>query len=187
MFNPRKIQDSVHTWFFTLNYGLIGMGWIGCSSRNIMNGHLILRYSQTPESRDLMKLLQSLLIVFLLVGVYDVSRSRGDETGRLQAGTAVVDISPVTLPALQNGGFLQAMRDRIDDPLYARCLVISDEQETIALVIVDSCMFSTALCDEIKRLAAEQCPIPTNRMMISATHTHAAPCGYVLLSWLPQG
>ena len=91
------------------------------------------------------------------------------------AGVSAVDISPLTLPALRNGGFLQASCDRVDDPLHARCLVIGDGKETVAIVIVDSCMFPRTLCDEIKRLATQQTGIPTDRILISATHTHCAP------------
>jgi len=72
-------------------------------------------------------------------------------------------------------GFLQASSDRVDDPLHARCLVLSDGKETIAIVIVDSCAFSRALCDEIKQLATTDTGIPADRILISATHTHTAP------------
>lgn len=95
--------------------------------------------------------------------------------GQLRAGAAAVEISPRLLPAVSNGGFLQATRNRIADPLFARALVVSDGKETIAIVVVDSCMFSTTLCDEIKRMAANETGIPVNRILISATHTHSAP------------
>jgi len=98
----------------------------------------------------------------------------------LRAGVSAVDISPVTLPALRSGGFLQARCDRVDDPLYARCLVISDGKEIVAIVIVDSCMFPTTLCDEIKRLATYQTGIPTDRILISVTHTHCAPSAMMM-------
>ncbi|MCA9139482.1 MAG: hypothetical protein KDB00_22065, partial [Planctomycetales bacterium] len=97
------------------------------------------------------------------------------EPALFQAGMARIDISPQTLPALKNGGFLQAKADRVDDPLHARSMVLSDGNEMIAIVIVDSCMLPTELCDQIKHLASEQTGIPTNRILISATHTHSAP------------
>ncbi len=93
----------------------------------------------------------------------------------LRAGAAAVDISPQTLPAIMNGGFLERRANRVVDPLHARALVLSDGKETIAIVIVDSCMFPTTICDEIKRIATQQTGIPTDRILISATHTHAAP------------
>lgn len=99
----------------------------------------------------------------------------------LNAGAAVVDISPKTLPAFQNGGFLQAKSDRVVDPLHARTLVISDVSETIAIVIVDSCMLPTSLCDKVKHLASQETGIPKDRILISATHTHMAPSAMLCL------
>ena len=116
-----------------------------------------------------------ILAVVLHLNVMAAVQSQDGKPGSLRAAAAVVDISPTTLPALRNGGFLQASSDRIDDRLHARCLVLNDGTETLAIVIVDSCMFPRTLCDEIKRLAAEQTSIPTDRILISATHTHSAP------------
>ncbi len=97
------------------------------------------------------------------------------EAADFQAGAAAVDISPRTLPAIRNGGFLQATSERVDDPLHARCLVLADGNETIAIAIVDSCMFPTDVCDAIKLGVEKRCGIPTNRILVSATHTHTAP------------
>jgi hypothetical protein len=101
--------------------------------------------------------------------------SRDEATTELRAGAAAVDISPTTLPAIRNGGFLQATSDRVDDPLHARCLVLEQGDETIAICIVDSCMFSTELCDTIKSLVTKRIGLPSNRILIAATHTHSAP------------
>ena len=111
----------------------------------------------------------------LLIWNVIVSAAIAVEEHTLQAGAAAVEISPEKLPALWNGGFLQKSSNRVLDPLHARALVLSDNQETIAIVIVDSCMFPTTLCDEIKRIAMEKSGIPTDRILISATHTHSAP------------
>jgi hypothetical protein len=93
----------------------------------------------------------------------------------LRAGAAAVDISPRVLPAIRNGGFLEATADKLDDPLYARALVLSDGQTTLALAIIDSCMIPRELCDAIKERAARGCGIPPERMLVAATHTHSAP------------
>jgi putative membrane-bound dehydrogenase-like protein len=99
----------------------------------------------------------------------------------LRAGAAAVDISPQTFPAFQNGGFLQAKSNRVVDPLHARALVIGDGSETIALVIVDSCMLPTSLCDKVKDLVSKDTVIPNDRILISATHTHMAPSAMLCL------
>ncbi|HJN12737.1 MAG TPA: LamG-like jellyroll fold domain-containing protein [Pirellulaceae bacterium] len=93
----------------------------------------------------------------------------------LQAGAASVNISPRTLPAIRNGGFLQAVPDHVDDHLYARCLVLADGNETVAIAIVDSCMYPTDICDAIKAEVSNRIGLPASRILISATHTHSAP------------
>ncbi|MGK0187323.1 MAG: putative membrane-bound dehydrogenase-like protein [Verrucomicrobiales bacterium] len=93
----------------------------------------------------------------------------------IQCGAAKVDISPRQFPVIQNGGFLEALIQRSVDPLHARALVFDDGTDKVAIVVVDSCMIPRDLCDQAKALAHEQTGIPIDRILISATHTHAAP------------
>ncbi len=95
--------------------------------------------------------------------------------GEFQAGAAAVDISPRVLPAIRNGGFLEATSDRVDDPLHSRCLVLSDGDTTLAIAIVDSCMVPRDVCDAIKQRVERDAGIPAERVLIAATHTHSAP------------
>lgn len=91
------------------------------------------------------------------------------------AGCAIVDISPRALPAICNGGFVEQSHDRIDDPLHARCLALSDGKTTIVLAIVDSCMIPRDVCDAIKMSVARRANIAASNILIAATHTHSAP------------
>ncbi len=93
----------------------------------------------------------------------------------LRAGAAAIDVSPTELPVIVNGGFLERLSDRVSDPLFARCLVLSDGRESLAITVVDSCMMPGDVCNRIKALAAEETGIPRDRMLIAATHTHSAP------------
>lgn len=93
----------------------------------------------------------------------------------LTAGAATVDISPPTLPAIQNGGFLERSQNKVLDRLSARCFVLKSDKTTIAIVVVDSCMIPHDMCDRAKILASRQTGIPVNRMLIASTHTHTAP------------
>ena len=95
--------------------------------------------------------------------------------GALRAGAAAVDISPRTFPVIQNGGFLEATATRLVDPLHARCLVLDDGNERLAMIVVDSCMIPRELSDEIKTMASRRTGIRTDRIMLSATHCHTAP------------
>jgi putative membrane-bound dehydrogenase-like protein len=93
----------------------------------------------------------------------------------LSAGAAAVDISPTSFPVIRNGGFLEAQDHRLADPLFARAIVLESGGVILAIVIVDSCMIPTDVCDNIKAIASKQTGIPRDHMLIAATHTHSAP------------
>lgn len=97
------------------------------------------------------------------------------EGASLEAGAAAVDISPMQLPAIRNGGFLQAISDRVDDPLFARALVLKSGETTVALCLVDSCMLPTDVCDQAKAIATKETGIPADHILVASTHTHSAP------------
>ncbi|MCZ6795649.1 MAG: neutral/alkaline non-lysosomal ceramidase N-terminal domain-containing protein [Planctomycetota bacterium] len=102
-------------------------------------------------------------------------RAGGETAPRLSAGVAVVDVSPKQLPVIVNGGFTERRAGAIQDPLHARCLVLSRGSESLAIVVVDSCMIPRDLSDRAKAAAHERTGIPTSRMLVAATHTHSAP------------
>ncbi len=92
-----------------------------------------------------------------------------------RAGTALVDVTPESLPVLVNGGMVSRTVDKVKSRLHARAFAFSDGRERLAIVIVDTCMLPRPLVDEAKALAAERTGIPRDRILISATHTHTAP------------
>jgi len=93
----------------------------------------------------------------------------------LRAGASAIDVSPRSFPVLVNGGFLQNSATKVNDPLFARCLLLDDGTTRLAIVIVDSCMMPRELLDRAKEMAHEKTGIATDRMLIAATHTHSAP------------
>lgn len=103
-----------------------------------------------------------------------------------QAGAAVIDITPPTLPVRIAGQFLEITGTRITDRIHVRSLVLDDGKTKIAFAIVDTCMMPQALIDEAKQLAHRQCGIPTDHMMVSATHTHTAPAAMGCLGTRPD-
>lgn len=92
-----------------------------------------------------------------------------------RAGAAAVDIAPEHFPVIVNGGFLAARASKLNDPIRARALVLDDGATRLAIVVVDSCMMPRELIDRAKEIAREKTGIATDRMLISATHTHSAP------------
>lgn len=94
---------------------------------------------------------------------------------RIRAGASAVDITPAQLPRIIAGGFLEGRGDQVQDPLFVRSVVMDDGQTQLAMAIVDTCMMPQSLIDEAKERVAKLCELPTEHIMISATHTHSAP------------
>ena len=115
-----------------------------------------------------------LLMLSLLLQTTLAERCRALEPS-LRAGAVAIDITPLKLPVIINGSMVQRTADKIVDRLHARCLVLDDGTTTIAIVVVDSCMMPRKLLDHAKQLASQATGIPTNRMLISATHAHSVP------------
>ncbi|MCB1235234.1 MAG: LamG domain-containing protein, partial [Verrucomicrobiae bacterium] len=111
-----------------------------------------------------------LLALFLLAPPFS-----NPARAELRAGAAVVDVTPKKLPVLVNGGMLSRSLDKVNTPVNARALALSDGKTTLAIVVVDSCMMPRPLLDEAKALAAQKTGIPADHLLMSATHTHSAP------------
>ncbi|MEX2580292.1 MAG: LamG-like jellyroll fold domain-containing protein [Verrucomicrobiales bacterium] len=92
-----------------------------------------------------------------------------------KAGSAIVDVTPKEFPVLVNGGMTSRSMDTVKTPVNARCLAFSDGEESIVVVVVDSCMMPRDLLDKAKKIASEKSGVPVDHMLISATHTHTAP------------
>lgn len=117
-----------------------------------------------------MKPITAALLSSLLVLLIPISAS-----AELRAGAAIVNVSPTTFPVLVNGGMLSRSAVQVRTPVQARSIVLDDGQQRLAVVVVDSCMMPRHLLDDVKALAAQRTQIRADRMLISATHTHAAP------------
>ena len=89
--------------------------------------------------------------LLLLVGFSLISRLHAADSARVfKAGVFAVNINPTKMPVIVNGGFREKTTDSILDPLHARCLVLDDGAERIAIVVVDSCMVPRDLLDQAK-------------------------------------
>lgn len=93
----------------------------------------------------------------------------------LRAGAAAVDVTPEAFPVVVNCGFVEASGRAARDRLFARTLILDDSTTRLAITVVDSCMLPREFLDRAKEMVAAETGIPTNRQLISATHTHSAP------------
>ncbi len=110
----------------------------------------------------------------VLSAIFLVSVLHADEQGIFRAGAYAIDITPGEFPVESGGSMTPRIADHAHDPLHARCLVLDDGHSKLAIVVCDSCMIPRDVYDAAKRKASRQTGIPSEQMLISATHTHSA-------------
>ncbi|MFH1919820.1 MAG: neutral/alkaline non-lysosomal ceramidase N-terminal domain-containing protein [Planctomycetota bacterium] len=113
-----------------------------------------------------------------------VAQGRAAEAATFRAGAAVVDITPREFPISMLGSFSDRQATSAHDPLEVRAILLDDGRTRIAIAVCDNCVIPRELLDQAKQLANEQTGIPTERILIAATHTHTAPA-VVVLSDIP--
>ncbi len=88
-----------------------------------------------------------------------------------QAGFAEIDISPTVFPVRTY--FSSA--DTVMDPLFAHAAAFSNGGTTLVFLSLDVVIVEAEYAIEIKRRISEQCEIPSDNIMVCATHNHACP------------
>ncbi|MDZ4857979.1 MAG: hypothetical protein SGI88_03275 [Candidatus Hydrogenedentes bacterium] len=100
----------------------------------------------------------------------------GQETPKeFRAGAATANITP-WLGVSISGGMSDRTAAHIHDELHVRCLVLDDGTAKIVIATVDSCMVPREIVLDAKQRIADSLAIPADHVLISATHTHEAPC-----------
>ncbi len=94
---------------------------------------------------------------------------------QLRAGASKVDITPAMGVSLDGSISKNGPVSSVHDPLHARALVLDDGTMKIAIVVVDQCMTGRDVFDAAKDQVNEEIGLARNRMLMAATHTHAAP------------
>jgi hypothetical protein len=115
------------------------------------------------------------LLAVLLLASGRLNADEKDKPKGFRAGAFAQDITPQKFPISVNGGMQDRQAKAAHDRLHARCLVLDDGKTQLAIVVCDSCMIPREILDEAKRLASKATGIPTDKTLISATHTHTAP------------
>jgi hypothetical protein len=92
---------------------------------------------------------------------------------QLQAGAAVADITP-SLGVSLCGAMVDRTAQNIHDPLSARCLVLDNDDQRFAFVVLDLIAAGKEWLGEIKHAIHGLTHVPLANVLISCTHTHSA-------------
>jgi neutral ceramidase len=93
---------------------------------------------------------------------------------QLHAGAATSNITP-PLGTHMQGYFSDRQADDVYDELYAKALVLQNEDTAIAIVVCDIIGTYREYLDMAKARASEMTGIPADSIFISCTHTHYGP------------
>lgn len=113
-----------------------------------------------------------LAAVLMAVIAVNFAAGKAGESATFKAGAFIADMTPLKWPVPSNGSMSARVGSSAHDPIQARCLAMSDGRETICFVVLDSCLAPREFMDAAKEKAAALCGIKTDRIAMSATHTH---------------
>lgn len=92
----------------------------------------------------------------------------------LSVGAARVCLTPPLGTELQ-GSLTARYADNIHDDLWAQAIVVDDGERRIGFVVCDVIALLANVAEPVKARVAEECGIPPQRLLLSATHTHSGP------------
>lgn len=95
----------------------------------------------------------------------------------LSVGFGRVDISPTEPTPLRGYGYSSGrMSSKIQDPLYATCIALTDSGDnTVLIFTLDLTNSYTEVMDAARLQISERTGIPVDAIMVSATHNHSSP------------
>src|SRR5581483_11399753 len=93
----------------------------------------------------------------------------------LQAGAAVVDITPGAGILMGGYGARQGVSTGIHDPLHVRVLALDDGETRLVLAVCDLVGVPAELANAARELIARDVGVPPHCVCVSATHTHSGP------------
>ncbi|MFP6583792.1 MAG: neutral/alkaline non-lysosomal ceramidase N-terminal domain-containing protein, partial [Candidatus Hydrogenedentota bacterium] len=67
----------------------------------------------------------------------------------------------------------------VSTPIYARALVVSNSETQVGIVVLDLCYVSRELTEQARVEIEKQTGMPGENIIVSATHTHSAPSGFM--------
>ncbi|MCZ6644144.1 MAG: neutral/alkaline non-lysosomal ceramidase N-terminal domain-containing protein [Gammaproteobacteria bacterium] len=98
----------------------------------------------------------------------------GESRSRFRAGAATMDITPKRGVSLDGPISKNGPVTGVHDRLHARALMLDDGKTRLAIVICDACMIGRDVFDAAKKMVQDATDLPAGRMLMAATHTHAA-------------
>ncbi len=99
-------------------------------------------------------------------------------SGQFEAGFSRADITPPIGTPL-SGYYSRRVSDGVLDPLYARCLAISDGNAKALIFSVDNVHLQDSVVSEIRSEIVRATGVSFEAVFLACTHTHTSPVSHV--------
>jgi len=97
------------------------------------------------------------------------------EMSQYEVGFSVIEFTPPVGTPI-GGNFRADYASRgIIEPLLANAMVVRDENSAVAMVSADLLTVPESMMEEIRQRVSQRCPLPSENILIAATHTHSGP------------
>lgn len=116
------------------------------------------------------KCLSFVIVIVVLSNVWCAS-----SFAAINAGSARIDITPPVGVWLSGYAHRNKPSDAIEDPLFAKAIVLDDTHTKIAIVSTDLLWVPLEITRTIRREVNAKIGIATDNILICATHTHFGP------------
>lgn len=94
---------------------------------------------------------------------------------KLQAGTAIIDVTPTKPMFLHGYPHVERISEGINDPLFASALILDSGVKQICFCAVDVIFISKEITEKVRKGVEAATGIPAHYIMVSASHTHSGP------------
>ena len=106
-------------------------------------------------------------------------------SGGFAVGFARADITPPIGTPL-SGYYRRRVSDGVLDPLYARCLAMSDGNVRALVCVIDNVHLHDAAFAAVRSEIARKTHLPPEAVFLACTHTHTGPVSYEPQSSIPH-
>ncbi|MHA1596804.1 MAG: neutral/alkaline non-lysosomal ceramidase N-terminal domain-containing protein [Candidatus Asgardarchaeia archaeon] len=101
--------------------------------------------------------------------------------GKLKVGVSKVNITPpMGIPLSGYFGRMDKPSIGVHDDLYAKCLVLDDGSQKVAIISADLLALDNDLVNSTRSEIEKLTGIPGENVMMAATHTHSGPIGTLI-------
>jgi hypothetical protein len=163
-----------------LFYGAVA---VVCGKNDGYDGHA-LAHCKSPTSRSEFVYRPTSVLVLFFGALVHTFLFASDDAPSVPVGAAKIDITPDYPVRLSGYGNRRAESQGVAQRIWAKAVAIGGDagDGPAVWIAYENCGLTPAIRDEVARQLGEQSRLNSERLVISVTHSHTAPC---LTNWAP--